>query len=41
MLHDEVEYPLASEFRPERFLSKVGYAPPRDPRSLIYGFGRR
>ncbi|KAA1478269.1 cytochrome P450 [Dentipellis sp. KUC8613] len=40
MLHDEEMYPDPDTFNPERFLPKSG-VPPRDPRTLIFGFGRR
>ncbi|KAI0666410.1 cytochrome P450 [Trametes maxima] len=41
MLHDEQEYPNPEEFRPERFEVPEGKEPPRDPRTLVFGFGRR
>lgn len=41
MLHDEEEYPDGNRFSPERFLSPNAHATPRDPRTLVYGFGRR
>ena len=40
MLHDEKDYPEPEEFKPDRFLAGE-YGPARDPRTLIYGFGRR
>ena len=40
MLHDEKDYPDPETFKPERFLPG-GNGPERDPRQLIYGFGRR
>ncbi|KAH9846774.1 cytochrome P450 [Lenzites betulinus] len=41
MLHDEDEYPDPDVFRPERFIPRDGRAVPRDPRTLVFGFGRR
>ncbi|KAI1787184.1 cytochrome P450 [Ganoderma leucocontextum] len=40
MLHNEKDYPDPETFKPERFLPG-GNGPERDPRDLIYGFGRR
>lgn len=43
MTHDENEYPDPFAFRPERFLTKEGALDRtvRDPRTLVFGFGRR
>lgn len=43
MLRDESIYPNASEFIPERFLQDVSLEMKRkmDPRSYVFGFGRR
>jgi len=43
MLRDESVYPNASEFIPERFLEEVSPEMKRkmDPRSYVFGFGRR
>jgi hypothetical protein len=38
MTHDERAYERPMQFRPERFL---GEHPERDPRELVFGFGRR
>jgi cytochrome P450 len=40
MLHNEKEYPQPEKFLPERFVALGGNAP-RDPRTLVFGFGRR
>lgn len=39
MTHDENEYPDAHSFVPERFLDPE--KPQVDPRSIVFGFGRR
>jgi cytochrome P450 len=41
MLHDENEYPDPDKFYPDRFLLSECNSVPRDPRTLVYGFGRR
>lgn len=41
MLHDERTYSRPMEFRPERFLASEGHEPERDPRTMVFGFGRR
>ena len=42
MLHDDVEYPQPDQFIPERFMPDEDLSTlPRDPRTVIYGFGRR
>lgn len=38
MLRDPRTYPNPSEFNPERY---IGNQPQRDPRSIVFGFGRR
>lgn len=41
MLHDEKVYPKSNEFLPERFMQRGDESTPRDPRDLVFGFGRR
>ena len=44
MLHNEEEYPQPEKFLPERFIASSDNAAapvPRDPRTLVFGFGRR
>ncbi|KAI0919563.1 hypothetical protein AcW1_003214 [Taiwanofungus camphoratus] len=41
MLHDEKEYSEPDKFLPERFIHSNSHPAPRDPRTLVYGFGRR
>ncbi|TFK31795.1 cytochrome P450 [Crucibulum laeve] len=41
MTHDEDEYPDPYLFNPDRFLAKEGERQQKDPRGLVYGFGRR
>ncbi|KAI0764646.1 cytochrome P450 [Fomes fomentarius] len=41
MLHDANEYSDPENFYPERFMVSNGKLTPRDPRSVVYGFGRR
>jgi cytochrome P450 len=42
MLRDDKQYPDPHSFKPERFL-KDGFLNPdvRDPRDIVFGFGRR
>lgn len=39
--HDPNVYPDPMTFKPERFLATPGQTPELDPRTLIFGFGRR
>ncbi|KAK0438648.1 cytochrome P450 [Armillaria borealis] len=41
MTHDPAVYEDPEVFNPSRFLPGLGRVPERDPRSIIYGFGRR
>ncbi|KAI0759412.1 cytochrome P450 [Trametes elegans] len=42
MTRDESEYPSPERFRPDRYMSSdPAHATPRDPRTLVFGFGRR
>ncbi|PCH34876.1 cytochrome P450, partial [Wolfiporia cocos MD-104 SS10] len=41
ILHDETRYPDADQFVPERFIPSDGTSKPLDPRSIVFGFGRR
>ncbi|KAG7442296.1 cytochrome P450 [Guyanagaster necrorhizus] len=41
MAHDPTVYKDPDVFNPSRFLPGSGHAPERDPRSFIFGFGRR
>ncbi|EKM50921.1 uncharacterized protein PHACADRAFT_103842 [Phanerochaete carnosa HHB-10118-sp] len=41
MLHNEKEYGHPSDFNPDRFAPEKGKPVPRDPRTVLYGFGRR
>ena len=41
MTRDEVRYPDAEKFIPERFLDAEGRLTDDDPREFIFGFGRR
>ena len=41
MTHDESEYSEPEKFSPERFISSDEHTTPRDPTSLVFGFGRR
>ncbi|KAF7324964.1 Cytochrome P450 [Mycena kentingensis (nom. inval.)] len=43
IMHDEALFPDAEAFKPERYLEKVdpALAKRRDPRSYVFGFGRR
>lgn len=39
--HDPYTYSDPMEFKPDRFLSSEGHTPEMDPRSIVFGFGRR
>ncbi|PBK62165.1 cytochrome P450 [Armillaria solidipes] len=41
MTHDPAVYEDPEVFNPSRFLPGLGRVPERDPRSIIFGFGRR
>ncbi|KAI9001294.1 cytochrome P450 [Trametes punicea] len=41
MLHDPETYPDPMAFKPERFVPGPGKEPEADPRSMVFGFGRR
>jgi hypothetical protein len=42
MTHDEEAYPEATSFKPERFIKNGALNKEvRDPRDIIFGFGRR
>lgn len=41
MLRDPKVYTDPLAFNPERFLEGGGNVPERDPRSAVFGFGRR
>jgi len=41
MMHDDNVYPEPDKFLPERFMSQNGVEVSPDPRTVIYGFGRR
>lgn len=41
MTHDPDMYPDPFTFNPDRFLSTQGHERQRDPRQIIFGFGRR
>ena len=39
--HDAETYADPYEFNPGRFLAENGRTPERDPRGVVFGFGRR
>lgn len=41
MMHDPEQYPDPFVFNPNRFLTNGHASPQRDPRQLVFGFGRR
>ena len=41
MLHDPETYPDPLTFNPERFLKTATHEPETDPRTMVFGFGRR
>jgi cytochrome P450 len=41
ILHNEIEYPDPTAFKPERFLRHCDKKLPRDPSTAAFGFGRR
>ena len=41
MLHDSETYPDPFTFNPERFVKSVDHEPETDPRTMVFGFGRR
>ena len=41
MAHDPEDYPEPIAFKPERFLVEDGTPVPPDPKTLVFGFGRR
>jgi cytochrome P450 len=41
MLHDPVVYADPDHFYPERFIPSAGKLAERNPRSCVFGFGRR
>ena len=41
MTHDPEVYTDPDVFRPERFIAENGETLPPDPRTLVFGFGRR
>lgn len=41
ILHDPAVYHEPKEFNPDRFLSEGNRSPEQDPRSVLFGFGRR
>ena len=41
MLHDPETYSDPFTFNPERFVASPGHEPEKDPRTMVFGFGRR
>jgi hypothetical protein len=41
MMHDKMEYSEPDKFYPARFVPEDGGTVPRDPTTLVFGFGRR
>ncbi|RPD66667.1 cytochrome P450 [Lentinus tigrinus ALCF2SS1-7] len=41
MLHNPEVYPDPFTFNPERFMKTPGHEPETDPRTMVFGFGRR
>jgi len=41
MLHNPTVYPIPELFSPERFLKTGDKPAERDPRTCVFGFGRR
>ncbi|KAL0562774.1 hypothetical protein V5O48_019305 [Marasmius crinis-equi] len=41
MAHDPEVYKDPFTFNPDRFLATPGHEPEKDPRDLVFGFGRR
>ena len=41
MLHDPETYPDPMSYKPERFIASPGHERETDPRTMVFGFGRR